>query len=129
MPCQSSPLLHTRLSRSLAVAPDGRELWAVWRKDGERWYQAKPFASGEFDDIAKKTDEMIRKHSSKNLVNKRAPWRFGPPSDKQIELARREGIYRPGMTKGELSDELNKKWVMQAVARQGARVEQRMALS
>lgn len=106
------------IERSMAVSPDGCQLWAIWRKEGERWNQAKCYLTGDFDTVAQKADEFVRKHGSR-MVQAKAPWRKGPPSEKMIQFGQKLKVYQPSMTAGQLSDAINQKLVMQAIQRSG----------
>lgn len=109
------------VERSMAVSPDGCELWAIWRREGERWNQAKRYLTGDFDTVAKQADEFVRKHGS-NMIKAKAPWRKGPPSEKMIQFGQRLKVYQPHMTAGQLSDAINQKLVMQAIQRSSEKV-------
>lgn len=104
------------VERSLAVSPDGSELWAVWRRDGERWSQAQKYAQGDFETITATTEALLQKHA-KNNVDAKAKWRTYPPSDSQISFGRKLRVYEEGMNKGSLSDAINQKLVMDAIKR------------
>lgn len=104
------------IERSMAVSPDGCQLWAIWRKEGERWNQAKCYLTGDFDTVAKQADEFVRKHGSR-MVQAKAPWRKRPPTEKMIQFGQKLKVYQPSMTAGQLSDAINQKLVMQAIQR------------
>jgi len=106
------------IERSMAVSPDGCQLWAIWRKEGERWNQAKPYLTADFETVAKKADEFAHKYGSK-MISAKAPWRKGPPSEKMAQFGQRLKVYQPHMTAGQLSDAINQKLVMQAIQRSG----------
>lgn len=106
------------IDRSMAIAPDGAQLWAVWREDGQRWAKAKLYLQGEFTEVSAKAEEFIGKYGQKSLVNRDVRWRSRPPSDKQIEFGRKLRVYSADMTAGQLSDAINQKLVMQAVERE-----------
>lgn len=106
------------IERSMAVSPDGCELWAVWRREGERWNQAKRYLVGDFDTVAQKADEFVRKHGGR-MVQAKAPWRKGPPSEKMAKFGQQLKVFQPSMTAGQLSDAINQKLVMQAIQRSG----------
>lgn len=105
------------IDRSLAVAPEGTELWVIWKREGERWYQARRYATDSFEMISQKAEELIGKHSVKGVVQKAAWWRRGTPSPDQIVFGQRLGVYEDSMSKGQLSDAINQKLVMQAIQR------------
>lgn len=106
------------IERSMAVSPDGCQLWAIWRKEGERWNQAKPYLTADFETVAKKADEFAHKYGSK-MISAKAPWRKGPPSEKMAQFGQRLKVYQSHMTAGQLSDAINQKLVMQAIQRSG----------
>lgn len=109
------------IERSMAVSPDGCELWAIWRKEGERWNQAKRYLTGDFDTVAQKADEFTRKYGS-NMIKAKAPWRKRPPTDKMIQFGQKLRVYQSHMTAGQLSDAMNQKLVMQAIQRNNSDV-------
>lgn len=45
---------------------------------------------------------------AQNFALREAPWRKLPPTDKQVELLLKLGLYAPGMTRGDASDALEK---------------------
>lgn len=105
------------IERSMAVSPDGTELWAVWREEGQRWNQARRYMKSDFDTITKKAEEFMQKHGSGSLMKAKAPWRKGAPSEKMIKFGENLRVYRGGMSAGQLSDAINQKLVMQAIKR------------
>lgn len=105
------------IDRSLAVSPDGAQLWVIWKKEGERWNQAKLYLQGEFEVIAAKTEEFIKKYGGGALVRGNASWRNRQPSENQIAFGKNLKVYEEGMTAGKLSDAINEKIIMQAIKR------------
>ncbi len=105
------------IDRSLAVSPDGGQLWAIWRKEGKRWNQAKLYLQGDFEIIKAKTDELLKKHGHKGLVNRDVRWRSRPPSENQVAFGQKLRVYQDDMLAGRLSDAINEKLVMQAIKR------------
>jgi hypothetical protein len=104
------------IERSMAISPDGCELWAIWRKEGERWNQAKRYLSGDFDTVAQKADEFALKYGGP-MARAKAPWRRRPPSEKMIQFGQRLKVWQANMNAGQLSDAINQKLVMQAIQR------------
>ncbi len=105
------------IDRSLAVSPDGTQLWAVWRKEGDRWNQAKLYLQGEFEAVKAKTEEFIEKWGNGVLTRANAAWRNRLPSESQIAFGQKLRVYQDGMNAGKLSDAINEKLIMQAVRR------------
>lgn len=105
------------IERSMAISPDGTELWAIWRAEGQRWNQARRYMTGDFDTITAQAEIMAKKHGSDSLMRKKAPWRKGPPSDKMRKFGENLRVYQSGMNAGQLSDAINQKLVMQAIQR------------
>lgn len=108
---------NDNIDRSLAVSPDGSQLWAVWRKEGDRWNQAKLYLQGDFDTVKAKTEEFIEKWGNGVLTRANAPWRNRLPSESQIAFGQKLRVYQDGMNAGKLSDAINEKLIMQAVRR------------
>lgn len=110
------------IDRSLAISPDGCELWLTWKRQGERWNQANHFMTSDFETVSKQAEEFIKKHGS-NMVKAKAPWRRGEPSEASAKYAKQLGIAVGGMNAGAVSDAINQKLVMQAIQRsKGAKV-------
>lgn len=105
------------IDRSLAVSPDGNQLWVIWRKDGERWNQARLYLQGEFETVKEQTEEFIKKYGRNTLVRADAQWRNRQPSDNQIAFGQKLRVYVNGMNAGKLSDAINEKLIMQAIKR------------
>lgn len=104
------------IERSMAISPDGTELWAIWRREGERWNQAQRYLTGDFETVAQKADEFANKYGSR-MAQAKAPWRKGIPSERLAQFGQRLKVYQPHMNAGQLSDAINQKLVMQAIAR------------
>lgn len=49
-------------------------------------------------------EEEVRSEGAEWLTDPEAPWRKRPPSQKQIDILVRKGLWTPGMTKGEASE-------------------------
>lgn len=107
------------ISRTLVMSPSGEEmeLWAVWKKPGERWNQAGLLYSGDYDQVISHGEDMIRKHGSKSLVGRNAEWRNRKPSDKAISFGRKLSVHSEEYNAGELSDAINEKLALQSVKR------------
>ncbi len=105
------------IDRSLAVSPDGAQLWAIWRKEGDRWNQAKLYLQGDFDAVKAKTEEFVSKYGQGAIVRSNAYWRNRPPSESQIAFGQKLRVYQSGMNAGKLSDAINEKLIMQAIKR------------
>jgi superfamily II DNA or RNA helicase len=107
------------IDRSMAISPDGSELWAVWRREGERWNQARCYMTGSFDEVSVKAQEFINRYGSVNLTRKKATWRHNAPSEKMVKFGESLKVFQPSMNAGQLSDAINQKLVMQAIRRAG----------
>ncbi len=105
------------IDRSLAVSPDGAQLWVIWRKEGDRWNQAKLYLQGEFDAVKAKTEEFISKYGQGAIARSNAYWRNRSPSESQIAFGQKLRVYQGGMNAGKLSDAINEKLIMQAIKR------------
>lgn len=109
------------IDRSLAVSPDGQELWACWRKNGERWHQAKRHSATGAEAILATVEAFTQKYSS-SMSMASAPWRSKPPSEGQAKFARSLGLAIDGLNAGAVSDAINKKLVLQAIRRTSVKV-------
>lgn len=108
------------IERSLAISPDGQELWACWRKNGDRWHQAKQHSATGAEAILATVEEFSRKYSS-SMSLASAPWRSKLPSEGQAKFARSLGLAIDGLNAGAVSDAINKKLVLQAIRRHGVK--------
>lgn len=109
------------IDRSIAISPDGAELWVVWKRQGERWSQAKQYLTGDFETVSKQAEAFVKKHGS-GIAQSKAAWRKGQPSEASVKYARQLGIVVDGMNAGAVSDAINQKIVMQAIQRSNAKV-------
>jgi len=96
---------------------DVMQVWLVAKRDGERWHVAYPVASGTFEECSEWATDYADKRGNAILARKQASWRSAPPSDGQINFARRLGVLRDGMTKGEVAEAITCKLALDAVAR------------
>lgn len=105
------------VDRSIALSPDGKQLWVVWKRETDRWHASHKYAEGSFDLIAAMTETVIKKYANPKVVNAKAKWRDFPPTDSQVSFGRKLRVYQDGMNKGSLSDAINQKLVMDAIKR------------
>lgn len=105
------------IDRSLAVSPDGSQLWAVWKKEGDRWNQAKLALQGDFNTVTAKTEEFIKKWGNRGFLDANAAWRARKPTDSQVQFGSKLHVYVLGMNAGQLSDAINEKLILQAISR------------
>lgn len=105
------------IDRSLAVSPDGSQLWAVWKKEGDRWNQAKLALQGDFNTVTAKTEEFIKKWGNRSFLDANAAWRARKPTDSQVQFGSKLHVYVLGMNAGQLSDAINEKLILQAISR------------
>lgn len=110
------------IDRSMAINPEGTELWVVWRRPEEDM-QARLHLTGEFDTLMLKSEEFIAKHGQNNLVNRKADWRKRPPSEKSLRLGQNIRVWKEGMNAGELSDAITANLVMKCIGREKSRVK------
>lgn len=96
---------------------DKMQVWLVAKRDGERWHVAYPVASGTFEECSEWATDYADKRGNSILARKQASWRSSPPSDGQINYARRLGVLRDGMTKGDVAEAITCKLALDAVAR------------
>jgi len=58
---------------------------------------------------------------AQNFASREAPWRKLPPTDRQVELLLKLGLYAPGMTRGDASDTLERYFASKQSQREGKR--------
>jgi len=117
------------IERTLAMSPPAEkmQMWAVWKEKSEipgrqSWAQAKLYATGTFEELSDRGDELAHQHGQLALAKKKQAWRNRPPSDKQIKYADRQGINTGSMSMGDVADALTYKLTMDALRRGGANV-------
>jgi superfamily II DNA or RNA helicase len=81
------------INRMLAITPpddDNRcELWAIWRREGERDWRCKSVTVGSIDAVCDKGHELAERNHSPVLNSKGMGWMSEPASEKQIAFLRR----------------------------------------
>lgn len=111
-----------KAERVLAISPaaEKMELWGIWKKEDDRWHQARKLNEGTFEELSDIADEFAHKWGNPALAKKQMGWRAQPPSDGQIKFANRLGVFREGMSKGEVADAITYRLAMQTLRRSGA---------
>lgn len=117
------------IERTLAISPPAEkmELWAIWKEPSTNpnrrsWMQAKLYATGTFEELSDKGEELAHLHGQTALAKKKQAWRNQAPSEAQLKFARNQGIDTSGMNKGDVADALTYKLTMDALRRGGANV-------
>ncbi|MGI9862737.1 DEAD/DEAH box helicase [Moorella naiadis] len=107
------------------LVPLGGGLYSVeYRQEkGTRLLNQRPLDIGYAQGLA---EEYLREKlgwKAKYFASKEARWRKQPPSEKQVEWLVKLGLFRPGITRGEAAEMLDKFFA----ARQAAREKKRKA--
>ena len=109
------------IERTLLISPpvDGiLTLYGVARRPGGSW-QAFELARGEWVELQETADAYCNRWGNAWLAAKSRSWRKEPPSDKQIAFAKRlEGVWKPGVSKGELAQRITHHLALRAVEQQ-----------
>jgi hypothetical protein len=97
--------INVQIDRTLAVSPDGNQLFAIWREGKERVFQAKQYEKVAYkpDEIEQLANKLIAMHG-KN-VGRNAKWRELQPNEAMINYAKRMKIDPAGKA-GEVSDKI-----------------------
>lgn len=117
------------IERTLAISPPAEkmEMWAIWKEKSDipnrrSWAKSKLYATGTFEELSEKGDELAHLHGQPALARKKQAWRKRPPSESQLKFAHGQGIDTSGMTMGDVADALTYKLSMDALRRGGANV-------
>ena len=73
--------------------------------------------AGSFEECSEWANEYADKRGNAVLARKQAGWRNQLASDGQITFARRLGVWRDGMSKGDCADAITSKLALDAVNR------------
>lgn len=114
------------IERTLVISPphDGEmTLYGLSKRDGGSW-QARILATGTFDELSEKADEICARLGNATLAMRQRNWRREPPTDRQISYARRiKGAWKPGMTKGQLAQSITHHLALTALGKYGGSLE------
>lgn len=112
------------VDRSIVLSPPSEQMqaWLVAKRPGEMWHRAYPFKTGTFEELSEWVTQYAEKRGVAALAGKSRRWAGAPPSEGQVNYARRMGVYKFGMTKGEVADALTYKLAIDAVKRQGVAI-------
>jgi ATP-dependent helicase IRC3 len=107
------------IERSLVISQPAEQMrvWLVAKRPDDRWPQAYEVATGTFEQCSEWANEYADKRGNSVLARKQAGWRNQSPSDGQITFARRLGVWRDGMSKGDCADAITSKLALHAVNR------------
>lgn len=111
-----------RIDRSLVISEPGETMrvWLVAKGEEDRWHKAYLVQTGDFDQCSEWASDYAEQRGNPVLARKQQRWRSGMPSEGQIKYARRLGIWKPGMTRGDCADAITAKLAIDAVRRQAA---------
>lgn len=92
------------------LVPSGSGLYNVEHRTENRAkiLNSRPLDIGYAQGLA---EEYLREKlgwKAQNFASREAPWRKLPPTNKQVELLLKLGLYVPGMTRGDASDTLER---------------------
>src|SRR5690606_27640682 len=96
------------------------DVWLVAKRENERWHRAYHVMSGTFEQCSEWANAYADERGNAVLARKQAAWRNSLPSEGQVKFARRLGVYRDGMSKGEVADAITCKLALDALRRKGA---------
>lgn len=107
------------IERSLVISRPAEQMtvWLVAKRPDDRWPIAYEVQAGTFEQCSEWANEYADKRGNAVLARKQAGWRNQLASDGQITFARRLGVWRDGMSKGDCADAITSKLALDAVAR------------
>jgi hypothetical protein len=112
------------IERTLAISPaaeDGqRSLWGIAKRPEDRRSRAYLIREGAFEDLSEAADELIDKWANATLAAKSRRWRREAATEGQVKYARRLGVWRDGMSKGECAEAITAALAVKAVGRYAA---------
>lgn len=108
--------------RTLVISPPAEqmEVWLIAKREEERWHRAYHVMAGSFEQCSEWANDYADKRGNAVLARKQAFWRGSEPSEGQVKFARRIGVYREGMNKGDVADAITCKLALDALKRTGA---------
>lgn len=113
---------NDEIDRTLVISPPAEQMdvWLVAKRENERWHRAYHVMSGTFEQCSEWANAYADERGNAVLARKQAAWRNSLPSEGQVKFARRLGVYRDGMSKGEVADAITCKLALDALRRKGA---------
>ena len=107
------------IERSLVISQpaESMKVWLVAKRPDDRWPQAYEVMAGTFEQCSEWAGDYADKRGNAVLARKQAGWRNQSASDGQIAFARRLGVWREGMSKGDCADAITSKLALDAVSR------------
>lgn len=107
------------VDRTLVVSAPAAEMrvWLVAKRQEERWHVAYPVKAGTLEECSEWASDYADQRGNAVLARKAARWRDDDPSEGQVKFARRLGVWKEGMTKGETAEAITCKLALDAVAR------------
>ena len=109
------------LARTLVIVPQENgdsDLWVVREARGERGrtYTISREGRGDFDAVSDAADELIGLYGNATLAARDRRWRKDPASEAQERFARRLGVWKDGMRKGECAQAITHKLACREIA-------------
>jgi hypothetical protein len=107
------------VQRSLVISEPGEimRVWLVAKREEERSAKAYVVKSGSFEECSAWAEDYAEQRGNAVLARKERRWRATPPSDAQANFARKLGIFKSGMSRGECADAITAKLAIDAVKR------------
>jgi hypothetical protein len=95
--------------RTLVIGPPSDGLMSLYgcAKKSAGYWSSFVLARGSFDEVSEVANRYADKYGNSILAAKQRSWRKEPPTDPQLDFARRlAGAFKAGMTKGELAQSI-----------------------
>ena len=108
------------IDRTLVMGPpsEAMTLWVIGQKRKER--ETMVFTrSGTLEQLSEWADNYANERGNGVLISKRAAWRDQQPSEAQLKFARRLGVLKPGMSKGQCAEAITRAMALQALRQYG----------
>ncbi len=112
------------IERTLVIGPatesGQRSLWGIAKREGDRSPRAYLIREGEFEALSEAAEELIEKWANATLAAKGRRWRREFPTEAQVKFAQRLGVYRDGLSKGDLAARITHALAVRSIGRSAA---------
>lgn len=111
-----------KVKRTLVIRPpqnghDQYTLYLAAQRPEDAHVKAYRVQEGPFDALHAWSEAYANQRGNATLAAKQRTWRHEPPSNGQINFAKRLGIFKPGLSKGDLSNLITMHLAVTAVER------------
>jgi hypothetical protein len=112
------------IDRTLVITPPAEvvKAYLVAKGEADRWARSWEVKAGTFDEVSEWAAEYAERRGAAVLASKQRRWMANPPTEGQITFARRLGVWKDEMTRGQCADAITAKLALDAVRRGGVRL-------